>query len=105
MVCLKNGASTISFMPKDDCCKEEKPSQPALATNCCDNVNFAIILKDYNFSEKNSVPAAAVLCIAICGYSFAQPQPAPFYTAKKINNPRHALHGRELLSFISTLLI
>lgn len=105
MVCLKSGFTTVSIANNKDCCKEESNRSIVKAT-CCDVLNFSINLKEYNFVQRNDIPNAAVLTVALCNYGFIPPEHSSVFIANTTTNHQLSfLYGRGLLSFISILVI
>ena len=104
MVCLKSGFTTVSINTNNDCCKED-PTQSVLKATCCDFLNFNINLKEYNFVQKKDIPNAVILSVALCNYSFIQPEHNSIFIVNTANHQPPSLYGRGLLSFISTWVI
>lgn len=104
MVCLNSGFATVSINTNKDCCKGD-PTQSVLKATCCDFLNFNINLKEYNFVQKKDIPNAAILSVALCNYSFIQPQHTSIFVFNTINQQPTSLYGKGLLSFISTWVI
>lgn len=105
MICLKSGKAKISFTKFNDCCKKNKSEIPVVKANCCALNNTSFTLGDYNFVQKNTV-SSSINYIAVLNYSNS-------VIAILKNNPSKIfysdlpppLHGRQLLSFISILIL
>jgi hypothetical protein len=107
MICLKSGKTKISFTPVKNCCPAKKSTIPVVKANCCDLHNTAFNLDDFSASQKVNTPFAITAVLPVCQDNFS--------AIKFSNNnsqlffsdlpPPASLHGRQLLSFISTLRI
>ncbi|MCE9538647.1 MAG: hypothetical protein K8R85_05450 [Bacteroidetes bacterium] len=105
MVCLKSGKVKISLSNLKDCCPEEKSSLPVIKAQCCDINNTSFHLNDFNSSQKNNIPVADDCVLAINKYSFATQNYNTPSSKLVFTDLPPPLYGRQLLSFISILII
>ena len=105
MICLKSGKTKISFTKFTDCCKKNKSGLPVVKANCCDLNNTSFNLDDYNFVQKNNVPTATNF-IAVLHYNITSTLISNNASSKIFfSDLPPPLYGRQLLSFISVLII
>jgi hypothetical protein len=107
MICLKSGKTKISFTHVKNCCPVKKSTTPIVKANCCDLQNTTFNLDDFSASQKVNTPFAVTAVLPVWQDNFI--------AVKFSNNnsqlfcadlsPPVSLHGRQLLSFISTLRI
>lgn len=106
MVCIKSGKTKFSLTALTDCCKGKKTEGAVIKKKCCLITNSTFNLGNYQNSKKINVENTIVLensstrtdktnCIESTANSKV--------TAYADLPP--PLHGRDLLSFISTLII
>ncbi|MES2286978.1 MAG: hypothetical protein V4547_14905 [Bacteroidota bacterium] len=105
MICFKSGKVKVSLSHLKDCCAEEKSALPIVKAQCCDINSTSFHLNDFNSSQKNNVPVADDCVLAINKYSFPcgnYNTPSSKLLFADLPPP---LYGRQLLSFISILII
>ncbi len=105
MVCLKSGKTKISLTHVKSCCGKKGSEQSTIKSNCCDLTNTSFDLRDFNSSQKVNVPFADNFV-----FTTWQNDLVPKTNIYKTSNLIAAdlpppLHGRQLLCFISTLII
>ena len=104
MSCLKSGKTHISFIPFKDCCPEKNSSKTIIKSPCCDINNTSFKLNDFDPAQKSNIP---VVDKAIFLKQVSVKQTILNTTASKLSfaDLTPPLHGRQLLSFISILII
>lgn len=105
MVCLKSGKVKISLSHLKDCCPEKKSSLPVIKAQCCDINNTSFHLNDFNSSQKNNIPVADDCVLAINKFSFTNINCNNTTSKLVFADLPPPLYGRQLLSFISILII
>ena len=103
MSCLKSGKTRYAFHQLKDCCKKETNGRTAVQDNCCDIKTSQLFLANFQSSQKGQLktfsfsslqtPFSYKIDLAYCNSEI-----------KKEGIPP-PLHGRQLLSFISVLII
>lgn len=106
MLCLKSGKSKTSFTWVDDCCSKEGAADevPVLKTMCCDNTSAFFHLNEYNPSQQNEIPAVAN-CLLPYSYDLISVVAINSHTPHIFPDAPSPYQGKQLLSFISVLLI
>lgn len=105
MVCLKSGKIKMSLTPVKDCCHEKKSTSPHIKAQCCDLTNTSFHLNDFNSAQKNTIPAAADFILPINKYAITYENCNNHPSKLFFTDLPPPLYGRQLLSFISTLII
>lgn len=105
MVCLKSGKVRISLSNLKDCCPEEKSSIPVIKAQCCDINNTSFHLNDFNSSQNNTIPVADDCVLAINKFSFTSRNYSNLTSELFFADLPPPFYGRQLLSFISILII
>jgi hypothetical protein len=106
MVCLKSGKTKLSLTHVKSCCPEKKSTLPVVSSQCCDITNTSFNLADLHNTSKSQVSESFAFLpfFIIPGYTFNDPSTSnetPFSFADLLP----PLAGRDLLSFISILII
>ncbi len=105
MICFKSGKVKVSLSQLKDCCPEEKSSLPVIKAPCCNINSTSFHLNDFNSSQKNNIPVADDCVLAINKYACTNGnynRPSSKFIFADLPPP---LYGRQLLSFISILII
>lgn len=106
MVCFKSGKTKISLASIKDCCSKEHTNKPVLKSNCCDISTTAFHLNDYDPSQENTIPTAVNYILPlnsqITAVTHCQACCMNLFSAANLPPP---LYGKQLLSFISVLII
>ncbi|MES2591385.1 MAG: hypothetical protein V4608_05840 [Bacteroidota bacterium] len=105
MVCLKNGKVKVSLTHAKDCCPEKSSSAYSIEAPCCVVNNTSFHLTDFNPSPENKIPV-----ISDCALPYYHAKSEAFIYTKETTNLFFAdlpppPHGKQLLSFISILII
>ena len=120
MACLKSGKIELSLVAiedccakeeiKDACCEEENFQSDEQGTSitrsdCCEITNTSFDLSEFQKTEKNNIPPVSSNELILLPNTLTN----PFYihTSEKniFADLSVPLHGRQLLSFISILII
>ena len=104
MACLKSGKTHISFLPFKDCCPEKNSTKTIIKSPCCDINNISFKLNDFDPSQKSNIPVVDKL-IFLKQVSVKQPILNTTTSKLSFADLPPPLHGRQLLSFISILII
>ena len=107
LICLKSGKTKISLTHVKNCCTTKKSAIPILKSNCCDLHNTIFNLDNFNPSQKVNTPFAVTAVLPVWQDNFiviksSDNDPQLFFADLP---PPASLHGRQLLSFISILII
>lgn len=108
MVCLKSGESKVSLIALKDCCpgEEEEESGCFLSHSCCDITNTYFDLSDFSSASKVSVEEQITVQPLFYNSQISfQIDPVSQTSANLYADLPPPLHGRQLLSFISVLII
>ena len=105
MICLKSDKVKISLSELKDCCPQKKSSLPVIKAKCCDINNTSFHLNDFNSSQKNDVPVAESCVLAIDQSSFVNSNSINPTSKLIFADLPPPIYGRQLLSFISILII
>ncbi len=107
MTCLKSGKVVLSATAAKECCNDKPSSKTTIKKRCCDLLNSSFCLSDFQNTEKTTIEksGASYLPLAFLNSSdnrviFSRVASQYFYA--DLPPP---LHGRQLLTFISTLII
>ncbi len=107
MICLKTGKTKISFTHVKNCCPTKKLATPIIKANCCDLQNTTFSLHDFNTSQKVNTPFALATVLPVWHNNFialnnCNKNSQLFFAHLP---PPASLYGRQLLAFISILII
>ena len=105
MVCLKSGKVKISLTHVKNCCPEKRSDTSTIKSNCCDLKNTTFDLDDFSSSQKVNTPIADNFVLAIWQNDFVVAMPCNNPSVLSYNDLPPPLYGRQLLSFISILII
>jgi hypothetical protein len=103
MICLESGREKISLTPLKDCCPDMGDKQESVAGHCCDIQNSYFHLNDFSPSAKSEVSHPGVISL-IASFN---PLPAKVFRpdVQSYADLPPPLHGRDLLTHISVLVI
>lgn len=105
MVCFKSGKTKISLTQLKDCCPKKESANPVVKAQCCDINNTSFHFNDFNSSSKKNIPTAGDCVLSINKYSFKLINYHNLSTELFFADLPPPLYGRQLLSFISILVI
>lgn len=105
MVCLKSGKVKISLIHVKNCCSGKTSDKPTIKSNCCDLKNTTFNLDDFSSSQKTTIPFADNFVFAFWQNNLFQISKSERASILFVADLPPPLHGRQLLSFISTLII
>ncbi len=106
MVCGKRGKTKFSFTALKQCCKEKKSTLPVVRKKCCDITNTSFNLGNYQSSEKVSISNSACHQLFYLDLKTVETKVSALHNENfQYCDLPPPLHGRHLLTFISTFII
>ncbi|HEY0030090.1 MAG TPA: hypothetical protein VGC65_04985 [Bacteroidia bacterium] len=113
MVCLKSGKGKISLSALEDCCSkkqtvppaEDQPGSVIKKGDCCAINNYTIKLTDFQAAQKTMAEQPAVFSSLFLPADYTIATSAKQSSVFLYSDLPPPLYGRQLLSFISTLVI
>jgi len=105
MVCLKSGKTKVSLTHVKDCCPEKKSTIPVVKAQCCDIQNSSFKLTDFNPSQKHEIPVSFELLSFLTNSITVRHNSTNKLAVFLFADLPPPIHGRTLLTFISTFNI